>query len=194
MADKSLWSEAELLQAAREGVDGAFVELCCRSLPALRSFLQSRVRRAGLPSDLADDFAHETILRVAKWPNENQAKVAMDPRPKTGWLITIANNVMRDWLRKNRLVQMSDEGLSSLVDENGDDHESHLVLDKFKDLAPEDQEVLWAVLVDERSPKELANEMGIGEWATRKRYQRALDRLRQKLNNVEIGHGEEETT
>jgi RNA polymerase sigma-70 factor, ECF subfamily len=174
-ADLNRFSDGELLQAAAEGDEAAFAEFCVRSLPTFLGLLRSRCRHLGLPPDLAHDAGQETILKAINAFRKNPAVT-----PSLRWLITIGTNVLRDWARsKQRMPTASEETLGEVpsTEEEATPFMDD-VLAALERLAVQDREILELVLIQDMTPEEAAQQLGIGKWAGYKRYERALVRLK----------------
>ena len=66
-ADEHRKSDGQLLKAATEGDELAFWEFCVQSLPTILRVLRAQCHRLGLPTDLVQDGAHETMVRAVSW-------------------------------------------------------------------------------------------------------------------------------
>lgn len=92
--------EALIVNLARGGDRKAFEELVRRHQSSIRNFM----RRCSRDNSLADDLAQQTFFKV--WLNIRNLKEA---KAFTGWLKKIAVSVWLQHLRKNDVLQNSDE-------------------------------------------------------------------------------------
>lgn len=93
--DAPVRDEGALLLARHVAGDrAAFAELIATFGPAVNGYL----RRSGLPPQTADDLFQETFLRV-----HQSARRFDGSRPFRAWLFTIAGNLVRSQLRKQRV-------------------------------------------------------------------------------------------
>ncbi|HKB35252.1 MAG TPA: RNA polymerase sigma factor [Gemmataceae bacterium] len=182
-ADLNHLSDGELLRAATEGDEQAFAEFCVRALPTFLGLLRSRCRHFGLPPDLAHDAGQETILRAI-----NAYRKDPSVTPSLRWLITIGTNVLRDWARsRQRMPNVPDEVIGELSSTEETTPQLYDdVLAALERLPVKDREILELVLIQELTPEEAADQLGIGKWAGYKRYERALVRLKSLLPPPEM--------
>lgn len=176
----------ELLRRAASGDDDAFAAFYRRHLAAVVGF---HLRRTGRP-ELAFDLAAETFAAaIVALPGFRASQGA-----PTAWLFGIAQNKLRESLRRGRvemdarrrlhhdpLVLQDDaldrvEALASATDE-ADLHAALL------DLPAEQRTLLLARVVDERPYEELARDLRCSEAVVRQRVHRGLRQLRARLEN-----------
>lgn len=170
-------SDVELLIEALDGSTEAFTAFCVRVLPQLLSVQKTRCRRFGIPPDLAEDFAQETLARAIKWVNKNP-----NSHITNNFLSTISKRVVFDWLRQRRPVSNTDVILTGAAGIPQYEEEMLLVRDAFEHLPRKDQDVLRLVLIQGYTPGEVGPLLGIQSWSAYKRYERALKRLKQILD------------
>ena len=105
-------------------------------------------------------------------------EVMVHPNPE-GWLTETVKNIAKAMNRKTAKERNVVSG--SLNDAHGHYHDDHHEAE-FKDLlSPEDYKLIELVVVQRYTIAEAARELGITTEACKKRKQRAIQRLRQKL-------------
>lgn len=132
------------------------------------------LRRLGVPPDDAADLAQTTFLRalrgIERFRGESTVKT---------WLIGIARNVWREWLREQH---RRDTGLGSL-DVAGADGSTDLdVADVLARLDVEVREVLVLRHILDLPTNEMAVLLGISEAAVRQRLSRAAMAFKESWN------------
>jgi len=131
---------------------------------------------------LAEDAVQEAFIRVIR--NRRQYVVSS---PFARWFYTILRNVCIDMLRKrHRDVMLTrrfgNEIANSAADESGSEG-----LGLLEMLGPGERHVLELRVVHSMSFKEVALALDISEEAAKKRAQRGLGKLRQKLTGSGSG-------
>ncbi len=133
-----------------------------------------------LPPDEAADAVSEVFLvawrRVEEIPEDTDARL---------WLFGVARNVVRNLDRTSRRRFRTVTRLGGLATPPPTDPETQVlvaaehrqVLDAFRRLSSDEQEVLHLRLWEELSVAESATVLGCSAKAASKRYQRALSRL-----------------
>ncbi|UKK47457.1 RNA polymerase sigma factor [Prevotella sp. E9-3] len=97
----SALTDEQLMRRAAHGSDRAFEELYNRHARRLQGFF---TRRLGSDADLASDFVHDTFLRLYA-----ARETYCDGRSFRAWLYTIAYNLVKNHLRSQQPVVISDE-------------------------------------------------------------------------------------
>jgi RNA polymerase sigma factor (sigma-70 family) len=183
------WSSASdeaLLRATPVDPD-AFAELYDRYESALVGYLLRRTGNIEVAVDLASEvFA--TALGAA-----HRYRPAPG-RPAAAWLFTIAQNILRDSLRRGRVEARARRriGIREAVEYGEDELERIEALAGQTDWAtrlleslPEDQrEAVRERVLGERSYGEIAGELRTSELVVRKRVSRGLATLRKRLEET----------
>jgi RNA polymerase sigma-70 factor (ECF subfamily) len=174
-------TDAELLARASTDVN-AFDEFYRRYEPIVVGFIRRRVRDAETTADLtADTFV--VALRSADRFQDNG-------RPAAGWILGIANNVVRTAHRRSRVEQRAFERIA--FDRPQHSAASLEAVDRLLDLQagrnpllaalaelPEEQrDAVRAYILDERPYREIAEALGVKEGTLRQRVRRGLNALR----------------
>lgn len=121
---------------------------------------------------LAEDATQETFLKVQK--NANQYHIGISER---AWLITIARNTAIDILRKRKHETMQEvTNLNIAVDGNmGSEMEFMAIL---QPLAEVDKEIVCLRILSDLQHKEIAKVLNMPISTVKKRYERALKKLK----------------
>lgn len=160
----------------------AFIRLFEHFAPRIKSFLM----KGTITSELADEFAQETMLTV--WQKADR----YDPvkAAASTWIFTIARNKRIDFLRKtNRtgsntqdplllpdMNEKADEKLSRLED-------TKILAEAIKDLPPEQADLIHKSFYEHKTHQDIARETAIPLGTVKSRIRLALERLRRTLGN-----------
>lgn len=125
------------------------------------------LRRMGLAPELAADLAQETLLRAIRGAHRYRAEGSV-----RAWVLGIARNVFREWLRSGRrevpVAEVADPpDLSSPQAESVD------VERALAGLEPDSREILILRFVLDLPSREVALALGISDQAVRQRVARA---------------------
>ncbi|MBU3128193.1 RNA polymerase sigma factor SigY [Clostridium tagluense] len=94
--------ELDLISKAKEGNKSALNTLLKDNLNILKGYVVKMVGDPHLAQDIIQDALLKAVLNINKF----------EPRAKfSTWLIKIATNVYRDYLRKNKFLGLADENL-----------------------------------------------------------------------------------
>jgi len=142
--------------------------------------------RFHLPSpDIAEDLTADTFLKVFHSATRyDPAKGQVRP-----WIIRIAQNTLRDHLRKQRLRQFVPLGALGDLESDSPSPEERLLweeqvsrlLASIAVLGPKDRELISLRFGSGLDNAEVAEMLGIREAAVRTRLWRALERLREVM-------------
>jgi RNA polymerase sigma-70 factor (ECF subfamily) len=176
-------TDAQLL--ASDAPD-AFVEVCRRHGPALRSFLRHRTRDGEIAADLlAETFA-------AAWAVRRRFKDERDGSAGP-WLYTIARNQAAMHARRGSLARSARERIGMTVRDYGaaayDEAEERIDSEllaphlgrALADLSPSERRAIELRVVGEHSYDEIGERLAITPAAARTRVYRALSALRASL-------------
>lgn len=179
------WSEAsdaELLAGTRSDAE-AFAAFYDRYEHAIVGYLMRRTRDAEIAADLTAEVFAAALAAAHKYrPTAPTA---------AGWLFTIAQNTLTDSLRRGRVDARARRrvGIREALEYAPDELERIDALAAREDwvsgllerLPVEQREAVRARILDERSYREIAQEMQTSELVIRKRVSRGLAALRDKL-------------
>jgi len=183
---------AELVRAlASRGDRAAFVELFRHFAPRVKAFLQ----RSGAASEVAEDLAQETLVRV--W----RRAASYDPTRAqlSTWIYTIARNLLADERRRKTAAQSAtteaDEEWDAMtvLAEEGEGPDALLdgkrradaVRDALRLLDPEQLGILSMSFYGEQSHADIAAALGLPLGTVKSRIRRALGRLHTLLHEME---------
>ena len=171
-------TELRLVARIRAGDPAAFEAVYDEFRPRLFSFLVRLSRRR----DVAEDLLEETWLRLVA-----AAPRLADDTSLAAWLFTVARNLHASWCRHRALdeTRIHDAPASWPLPSPGETPfqaaartETERRLEgALARLPVRDREVLLLVAVDELTPTEAAASLGLTPEASRKRLQRARERL-----------------
>jgi RNA polymerase sigma factor (sigma-70 family) len=141
--------------------------------------------RTWFARDEIHDLRQEVYLRVY------EAAAKQRPHSAKAFLFATARHLIADRLRRKRVVSIESgwdsDALDVLVDEispercMGAHQELSFLAQAFDLLPPRCREVVWMRRVEERSQKEVAAELGIGEAMVEKHVAKAMRRLADAL-------------
>jgi RNA polymerase sigma factor (sigma-70 family) len=164
-----------------ESLDAWFArEILAHEAPLVRY-----LKRTWRAPDEIHDLRQETYLRVY------EAAAKARPQSAKAFLFTTARHLIADRLRRKRVVSIESgwdfETLNVPVDEispersAGAHDELRSLSQAFNLLPPRCREVVWLRRVEERSQKEVAAQLGIGEAMVEKHIAKAMRRLADAL-------------
>jgi RNA polymerase sigma-70 factor (ECF subfamily) len=173
----------ELLAERRPGAAGAaFATFYARHERAVLAYFRRRVASPELAADLtAETFAQALVSRGRYRPQPDGSAVA--------WLFGIAVHVLGRSVRRGvvedsgrRRLGIDAAGVGDVqlaeIDSLGGDAAARASLDS---LPVDQQEAIWARIVDERDYPEIAADLRCSEAVVRKRVSRGLAALRSQL-------------
>lgn len=167
-------SDDRLLIEAAQAEPARFAELYEQNFVRVYAFLARRVSTREEAQDLTAEVFHQALasLRTFKWQGA----------PFIAWLYGIAANVLaRHWKKQGK---HSDEELPELGSA-GDEIERAVILGlTVESLLPDQRHVILRRFVDQRSIREIAQELGRSEGAVKQLQFRALENLREKLGGT----------
>jgi RNA polymerase sigma-70 factor (ECF subfamily) len=132
------------------------------------------------------DITQETFLRL--WQNLSGDKEIKNNR---AFLFTVANHLIIDWYRKKKsfsldsLLENKETEEYDIVDEKAESNillgtEGRYLLEKLKELMPIHQNPIYLRFIEDLSPQEIGNILGISANAASVRINRGLIELRKK--------------
>lgn len=127
---------------------------------------------------LAEDITQETFLRV-----QNQAQAYRTDISEAAWVIAIARNLAYDALRrrKREIVGAEDASADAFALQDTDEQSDFMFLDMIKDLSRQEKEVVCLRILANLTWHEIGRLTGQSADAGRKRYARALKKLRGQI-------------
>src|SRR3954469_20982325 len=176
-------TDAELVGATLAGSRDAFAEIARRWAARVTAVCHSRVRRA----DVADDLAQETLLRGYR-----ALHTLSDPDKVGTWLMGIALRASLDWLKARERSTLPFSGLGpdrpieALVSrDDGDpaadaDERRHLIAE-VEGLPEPLRQAVMLYYYDDLSYRELGELLGVSAATINARLTKARNLLRQRL-------------
>jgi RNA polymerase sigma-70 factor (ECF subfamily) len=177
-------SDDELLAAAARGDGDAFAAFYRRHASLVLGYLRRRVHEPELAFDLAAETFAAALLGARRYRADGGA-------PAVAWLLGIAQNKLRESLRRGRVeaaarrklrlepVVVEDADLVA-VEERAAAGASQLVA-LLAELPEEQRRAVLARVVDEREYEEIAAELNCSQQVVRQRVSRGLRTLRTQM-------------
>ena len=127
---------------------------------------------------LAEDMTQETFLRVQESAGTYRRDIS-----ETAWVVAIARNVTCDVLRRQSREMVNETAVSSREPVLSDTKEQSgfLFLDLIQNLPKAEKELVCLRILAELPWREIGRITGQSADACRKRYARALEKLRKEL-------------
>ena len=171
----NLADERLLIEAAQQD-PSRFAELYEKNFHRVYAFVLRRVRDRAEAEDITAEVFHEALRSLGRF----QWRGA----PFSSWLLRIAANTLADrWQRaaksgSNAMESMNGAEVDCSVDA---DAEQRAILYQLVDRLPPDQRlVILRRFLDQKSVREIAEELGRSEGAVKQLQFRALESLRNK--------------
>lgn len=115
---------------------------------------------------LAEDVLHDTFVKLLS------GKGPSSPEKAQAWLYRVARNLCYDHLRHSQWE-------CPMADTSADPHSPYAYLELIAALPRQDQEIVTLRIVGGLSHREIGAVLGITAGAAQKRYQRAIEALRE---------------
>ena len=182
--DRRRWSDAELLSAisARDGA--AFGVFYRRHLPVVLAFLLRQTGDSEVTGDLAAEVFAAVLLSASGYQTQRESAGP--------WVIGIARKKWLMSLRRGRVEARARRrlGFNAVAFEDGDLERIEALAESgtgqlaalFEALPSAERYAIRSHVVEERSYREIANELQCSEMVVRKRVSRGLARMREQLN------------
>jgi len=174
-ADERLLIEAAQRDRAR------FADLYQEYFELVYAYVARRVRDRSTAEDLTSDVFHKALANLPrfKWTGA----------PFASWLFRIASNLIADRAKRKAKASATSEEIELIPQDSRKDSQSGLEdverqaqLFRLVDGLPEDQKLVVALrFAEDKSIKEISNELGRSEGAVKQLQFRALQNLRAKL-------------
>ncbi len=161
--------------AAAQRDPARFAELYERNFARVYAFIARRVPSRQDAEDLTAEVFHEALRNLARFEWQGI--------PFVGWLLGIASNRLAErWRRtgKQREIPENDWD-STAVDAKTE--ENLMLFQLVEELPPDQRLVIRRRFVDEKSLREIAQEMGRSEGAIKQLQFRALQNLRAHMRS-----------
>src|SRR5689334_10687168 len=170
-------SEERLLIEAAQKDPGRFAELYEQNFHRVYAYIARRVRDRAEIQDLTAHVFHQALANLGKFKWRGS--------PFAAWLYRIAANAIADQA-KRKLRESSEQPFSeTLTATDLEEVERRARLFSAVDKLPEDQRrVIVMRFADEKSIREIADELGRSEGAVKQLQFRGLENLRNRLNET----------
>lgn len=173
--DASLNRERLLIEAAQND-PSRFAELYENNFHRVYAFVARRVADRDEAQDVTAEVFHQALKNIGRFQWRGV--------PFAAWLLRIAANALADkWQRASRGVEVqAEDSLEERAESdagNAAELERHAMLFQLVDRLPADQRmVVLRRFVDQKSIREIAQELGRSEGAVKQLQFRALETLR----------------
>jgi RNA polymerase sigma-70 factor (ECF subfamily) len=159
-----------LIEAAKSE-PARFAELYEQHFARVYAFFARRVDTREEAQDLTAEVFHQALASIKSFTWQGAPFIA--------WLYGITANVLsKHWHKQGKLRTEELNDLSSA----GDEIERSIILEKLVDsLLPDQRRVIVRRFVDQKSIREIAEELGRTEGAVKQLQLRALENLREKF-------------
>ena len=179
MTEEEIIAEHEIIEAAKKDAR-QFSQVYDRYFDGIFEFI---FRRTG-DEELADDLCSQTFFRAL----ENLKRYESRGLPFSAWLYKIATNEVNKHFNKtkrNRVFSLEEERVKELMDVEEDEFSQEqvdLLKNTLKELPTSTVEILELRFFEERSFKEIAYILNIGESGAKMRLYRAVEKLRKHFS------------
>jgi RNA polymerase sigma-70 factor, ECF subfamily len=170
-------SEERLLIEAAQNDPSRFAELYEQNFHRVYAYVARRIRDRAETQDLTAQVFQKALANLGKFKWKGS--------PFAAWLYRIASNAIADHARQNMRESVDEPNPSSESSTATDFEEVERRARLFTavDKLPEDQRrVIVMRFADEKSIREIADELGRSEGAVKQLQFRALENLRNRLN------------
>lgn len=166
--------ERLLIEAAQQDPT-RFAELYENNFHRVYAFVARRVRDRAEAEDLTAEVFHQALSNLGRFEWRGV--------PFAAWLLRIAANTLADrWQRASRVQEIPAETLESAEPRADQEVERRAMLFQLVERLPEDQRlVIVKRFVEQKSVREIAQELGRSEGAVKQLQFRALQNLRSKV-------------
>jgi len=171
--------ERLLIEAAQQDPT-RFGELYENNFHSVYAFIARRVRDRGEAEDLTAEVFHQALSNIRRFEWRGV--------PFAAWLLRIAANLLADrWQRASKINELPPDALESVEAGFEEDVERSAMLFQLVDRLPADQRlVVLRRFVEQKSVREIAQELGRSEGAVKQLQFRALQHLRSQILTRDI--------
>lgn len=188
----------ELLATIRteDAPDPSAMPMVIRAVePAIRTFIQFRVTRAGFDHSFAEDVLQDALLLITLRAHQCRATSV---RSAMSWMRSVARSAITEAMRREGPPRSSLDGQRSAgaavqsFDESigrrpectaGMETMLRLTVDASLALSPQDATLLWMRLIAEEEWSDIGLALGISATAARRRFQRAQRSMRRRVQH-----------
>ena len=167
-------SDDRTLIEAAQSEPARFAALYDQNFDRVYAFFARRVSSREEAQDLTAEVFHQALasIRTFKWQGS----------PFIAWLYGIAANVLSKYWRQQG--EHADEELTDLSSMGGEIERSVMLAKAVETLLPDQKQVIVRRFVDQKSIREIAQELGRSEGAIKQLQLRALLNIRAKLGGT----------
>jgi RNA polymerase sigma-70 factor (ECF subfamily) len=167
-------AEERLLVQAAQKDPGRFGELYELNFDRVYAFVVRRVRERQVAEDLTSDVFHKALAALPRFDWRGI--------PFSAWLIRIATNVVTDQWKRSAKEELMEEPPEQSTHADFDEFEERARLFQLVGTLPIDQgRVIRMRFAEEKSIREIAQQLKRSEGAIKQLQFRGLEALRQKL-------------
>jgi RNA polymerase sigma-70 factor (ECF subfamily) len=168
--------ERPMIEAAQQD-PSRFAELYQNNFHRVYAFVARRVPDRGEAEDITAEVFHTALANLGRFQWRGV--------PFAAWLLRIAANTLADrWKRDGRIKSVSDDEWQELEPGTDAEVERHTMLFQLVERLPQDQQVVvQRRFVEQKSIREIADELGRTEGAVKQLQFRALETLRKQLRS-----------
>lgn len=170
-------ADERLLVEAAQRDPNRFAELYEYNFHRVYAFVARRVRDRAEAEDVTAEVFHQALSSLGRFEWRGVPFVA--------WLLRIATNILADRRQRTSKHQGLELEASEIAEPGAEDRfEQRAMLFQLVDLLPDDQRlVILRRFVDQKSVREIAQEMGRSEGAVKQLQFRALHSLREQARS-----------
>lgn len=167
-----------IVELAQNGDTEAFGKIYDALVKPIYRYIYYRVDK-----HIAEDLTEETFLKA--W--QNLSKYKAGKHPFSSWLFRIAHNLVCDYYRKNEVSSEIDENLADTQPDSSPSYQLNIKLNEVKlrkaisKLPGNYQQVIVLKYINDEDNAVIANVIGKSEGAVRTLQFRALEKLRNIL-------------
>jgi RNA polymerase sigma-70 factor (ECF subfamily) len=171
-------AQERLLVEAAQTDPAKFVDLYELHFERIYGFIARRVRNRDTAEDLTSEVFHKALANLGKYEWRGD--------PFAAWLFRIAANAVADQAKRAaREVSSSEEPADPVAAAELEGVEHRARLFRLVDQLPEDQRrVIFERFVEQRSIREIAEQLGRTEGAVKQLQFRALQHLRAQMEGA----------
>jgi RNA polymerase sigma-70 factor, ECF subfamily len=166
--------ERPLIEAAQQD-PSRFAELYQNNFHRVYAFVARRVQNRAEAEDVTAEVFHTALTHLGRFQWRGV--------PFAAWLLRIAANALADrWKHDGKIKPVSDNEWQEVEPATDAEIERHAMLFQLVERLPQDQQaVVRSRFVEQKSVREIANELGRSEGAIKQLQFRALETLRKQL-------------
>jgi RNA polymerase sigma-70 factor, ECF subfamily len=180
-----LQGDDRLLVEAAKKDPSRFAELYELNFDRVYAYIARRVGDRDVAQDLTSDVFHKALGSIGSFEWRGV--------PFAGWLLRIASNMIVDRSKRSGreisgqddLPDLPDPGAEAEIEEKIEEIDQHARLFRLVDQLPPDQRrVIGMRFAEEKSIREIAQELGRSEGAVKQLQFRALQNLRDRMEGA----------